>query len=85
MDVKTVLLLGVGMAVLLLLGFCVAPSRSAALPDDRQLPERPGATPREAQVRPFGRDRQFFDQLLTISNRRFFSTEHPAMLVVLEG
>ena len=31
MDVKTVLLLGIGMAVLLLLGFCVAPSRSAGL------------------------------------------------------
>ena len=30
MDAKTMLLLGIGMAVLLLLGFCVAPSHSAA-------------------------------------------------------
>ena len=85
MDVKTVLLLGIGMAVLLLLGFCVVPSRSAALPDGQQLPAQPSATPRETQVRLFGRDRQFLDQLFKTSSRRFFPTEHPAMLVGLEG
>ena len=37
MDAKTVLLLGVGMAVLLLLGYCVAPSRSASMFPGRQL------------------------------------------------
>ena len=85
MDVKTVLLLGVGMAVLLLLGFCVAPSRSASLPDGQQLPAEPSAAPRETQVWLFGRDRQFLDQLFKTSSRRFFPTEHPAMFVGLEG
>src|SRR6187200_308364 len=37
MDAKTVLLLGIGMAVLLLLGYCVAPSRSASQVPGRQL------------------------------------------------
>ena len=37
MDAKTVLLLGIGMAVLLLLGYCVAPSRAASLIPGRQL------------------------------------------------
>jgi hypothetical protein len=36
MDAKTVLLLGIGMVVLSLLGYCVAPSRSANL-----FPARP--------------------------------------------
>ena len=85
MDVKTVLLLGIGMAVLLLLGFCVAPSRSAALPDGQQLPVQPGAAPRETQAGLFGRDRQFLDQLFKTSSRRLFPTERPAMLVGLEG
>ena len=44
MDVKTVLLLGIGMAVLLLLGFCVAPSRSATLRTGLQFPSVPGMT-----------------------------------------
>ena len=60
MDVKTVLLLGVGMAVLLLLGFCVAPSRSAALRTGLQLPSVPGAMLPETQAR-FGRERQSDD------------------------
>jgi hypothetical protein len=37
MDAKTVLLLGIGMVVLLLLGYCVAPSRSATMLPRRQL------------------------------------------------
>jgi hypothetical protein len=37
MDVKTVLLLGIGMVVLFLIGLCTAPSQSADLPLDRQL------------------------------------------------
>jgi hypothetical protein len=37
MDAKTVLLLGLGMAVLLLLGYCVAPSRSANMFPGRQF------------------------------------------------
>jgi hypothetical protein len=85
MDVKTVLLLAIGMAVLLLLGFCVAPSRSATLPDGQQLPAQPGAVPPETQARLFAKDRQFLDQLFKTSTRRFFQTEHPAMLVGLEG
>jgi hypothetical protein len=85
MDVKTVLLLGIGMAVLLLLGFCVAPSRSAAVPDRQQLPAQPGAAARETHAWLFGRDRQFIDQLFKTSNLWFFPTEHPVMLVGLEG
>jgi hypothetical protein len=37
MDVKTVLLLGIGMVILFLIGLCTAPSQSADLPPDRQL------------------------------------------------
>ena len=45
MDAKTMLLLGIGMAVLLLLGFCVVPSRSAGLLAGQQLPAPSGMTP----------------------------------------
>jgi hypothetical protein len=85
MDVKTVLLLAIGMAVLLLLGFCVAPSRSAALADGQQLPAEPSATPPQTQAWLLARDRQFLDQLFKTGTRRFFRTEHPAALVGLEG
>jgi hypothetical protein len=85
MDAKTMLLLGIGMAVLLLLGFCVAPSRSAALPAAHQLPSRLGATPGEPQAWRFGRNRQPRDQLFKTSSRFFDSVEHQAMLVSLEG
>ena len=85
MDAKTMLLLGVGMAVLLLLGFCVAPSRSATLPDGQQLPSRDGVMPGDSQAWCFGRDRQFLGQLFKTGSRRFFAMEHPAMLVGLEG
>jgi hypothetical protein len=48
MDAKTVLLLGIGMAVLLLLGYCVAPSRSASLIPGRHLRQE---LPRGSSVR----------------------------------
>jgi hypothetical protein len=86
MDAKTMLLLGIGMAVLLLLGFCVAPSRSAALPDGHQLPLRSSATPGGTQAWSSGRERHSPDQLFKTSGRRIFQVvEHPAMLVGLEG
>jgi hypothetical protein len=85
MDAKTMLLLGIGMAVLLLLGFCVAPARSAALPTGQQLPSRLGVMPGESQAWCFGRNRQPRDQLFKTSSRFFGSVEHQAMLVSLEG
>jgi len=84
MDVKTVLLLGVGMAVLLLLGFCVAPSRSAALRTGLQVPSVPGTMVRETRAR-FGRERQPNTQSLEIGHRVFAAAEQPVMLVGLEG
>jgi hypothetical protein len=84
MDVKTVLLLGIGMAVLLLLGFCVAPSRSAALRTGLQVPSVPGSMLRETRAR-LGRERQSSTQSLEISHRVYASAEQPVMLVGLEG
>jgi hypothetical protein len=83
MDVKTVLLLGIGMAVLLLLGFCVAPSRSAALRTGLQLPSIPGTMVREMQAQP-GRERQSNAQSFEICRRVFAAAEQPVMLVGLE-
>jgi len=80
MDVKTVLLLGIGMAVLLLLGFCVAPSRSAALRTGLQLPP----VLRETHAR-LGRQRQSNTQSFEIGHRAFAAVEQPVMLVGLEG
>ena len=84
MDVKTVLLLGIGMAVLLLLGFCVAPSRSATLRTGLQLPSVPGTMLRETQAR-LGRERQSNAQSFETGHRVFAITEQPVMLVGLEG
>ena len=83
MDVKTVLLLGIGMAVLLLLGFCVAPSRSAVLRTGLQLPSVPGTVLRETQTR-LGRERQSNAQSSEICRRVFAAAEQPVMLVGLE-
>jgi hypothetical protein len=85
MDAKTMLLLGIGMAVLLLLGFCVAPSHSAALPEGQQLPSRSSTTPGGRQAWSSGRERYPFDQRKASSRRFFQVVEHPAMLVGLEG
>jgi hypothetical protein len=84
MDVKTVLLLGIGMAVLLLLGFCVAPSRSAALRTGLQVPSVPGSMVRETRAR-LGRERQSNTQSLQIDCRVFAAAEQPVMLAGLEG
>jgi len=84
MDVKTVLLLGIGMAVLLLLGFCVAPSRSAALRTGLQVPSVPGSMVRETRAR-LGRERQSKTQSLEIGYRVFAAAEQPVMLAGLEG
>ena len=50
MDAKTVLLLGIGMAVLALLGYCVAPSRSASLFPGRQVSPRVDLAKRHAAL-----------------------------------
>ena len=85
MDVKTVLLLGIGMAVLLLLGFCVAPSRSAGFRLGQQWPSVPGVMPQEKQTW-IGPNRKLDNQLLETGGRRLFvAVEQPAMLVGLEG
>jgi len=85
MDVKTMLLLGIGMAVLLLLGFCVAPSRSAGFRLGQQWPSVPGVMPQEKQTW-IGPNRKLDNQLLETGGRRLFvAAEHPAMLVSLEG
>ena len=85
MDAKTMLLLGIGMAVLLLLGFCVAPSRSAALLVGQQLPSRLGAAPGEPQAWCFGRTGSHAISYIKTGSRVFDMMEHPAMLVGLEG
>jgi len=85
MDVKTVLLLGIGMAVLLLLGFCVAPSRSAALRTGLQSPSVRSPLLRETRTW-LGRERQSNDLSTETYGRRVFgAVEHPIMLVGLEG
>jgi hypothetical protein len=86
MDAKTMLLLGIGMAVLLLLGFCVA-SRSAPLPEAQRLPAQPEAPPRGRQARLSDRDQEkSLDQLFKTGSQRFCQVaEHPAMLVGLKG
>ena len=85
MDVKTMLLLGIGMAVLLLLGFCVAPSRSAGFRPGQQWPSVPGVMPQEKHTW-IGRNRQSDNQLFEAGGRRLFvAVEQPAMLVGLEG
>ena len=76
MDAKTVLLLGIGMAVLLLLGYCVAPSRSASLFPGRQLSPRVDLAKRHAALAASIAQYRELHRHAPAGNRIFATVEH---------